>query len=315
MNIIINGAITLRSPLSIKMPTPEGGRENEFGGFPIATVGMTDDGQPIQTGYLPASTVRGFLRREAALEVARTRGVNTLPQLYSDILGQRRDLEDEQDLQKLEAIRADDPILDLFGAWSMRSRVLVSNFMPNMPVLPECATVVRKDLEDTMGALDLLSDADREAYFTRSDANSDRAAAEAVHRKLKRDWGKAKKAGEQIADLETAMKLQEAKVAELKEAMGVLSESSRTIAQRFELPMGTVLTGRIVIERAKDRDLPMIECGLRALSLRPILGAHAARGCGQVSGRFEVNIDGRLEKLITTGDWVGPRVTEFAASA
>jgi hypothetical protein len=315
MNIIINGTINLRSPLSIKMPTPEGGRENQYDGFPVATVGIDDAGGPIQTGYLPASTVRGFIRREAALTVARARGVNTLPQLYSDILGQRRDLEDEQDLQKLEAIRANDPVLDLFGAWSMRSRLLVSNFMPSVPVLPECATVVRKDLEDTAGVLDLLSDGDREAYFSRSDANSERAAAEAVHRKLKRDWGKAKKEGGPIEDIEAAMKLQEQQVADLKAKMGVLTESSRTIAQRYELPQGTVLTGRIVIERAKDRDLPMIECGLRALSLRPILGAHAARGCGEVAGRFEVNIDGRMEKLITTGEWSNANVTEFASVA
>jgi antitoxin component HigA of HigAB toxin-antitoxin module len=315
MNIIINGTITLRSPLSIKMPTPEGGRENQYDGFPVATVGIDDAGGPIQTGYLPASTIRGFIRREVALAVARARGVSTLPQLYSDILGQRRDLEGEKDLQKLEAIRANDPVLDLFGAWSMRSRLLVSNFMPTVPVLPECATVVRKDLEDTVGVLDMLSEEDRDVYFSRSDANSERSGVEANLKKLKSDLRKAKKAGEPIEEIEMSIKLHEKKVTDLTEEMGVLTESSRLLAQRYELPQGTVLTGRIVIERAKDRDLPMIEGGLLALSLRPILGAHAARGCGEVAGRFEVNIGGRVEKIITTGDWSNANVTEFAGAA
>src|ERR1035437_942293 len=69
--IIINSTITTVGPLSIKMPVAQGGVENRFGNFPLFTVGAKEmqgkDGDSYtakeQTGYLPSTTVRGFLRR------------------------------------------------------------------------------------------------------------------------------------------------------------------------------------------------------------------------------------------------------------
>jgi hypothetical protein len=168
-------------------------------------------------------------------------------------------------------------------------------------------------LEDTQGALEHLSEDDREAYFKRADTNSDRAAADSVLKQLKRDYMKAKKAGTDLVTIEAAIKSQEDKVAGLKEDMGDMQNSSRTITTFYALPAGTVLKGKIVIERAKERDLEMILSAMNDLSLRPVLGAQVARGCGEVAATFTVKDGGVVQKVVTVGGWEPARVADFAA--
>ncbi len=312
-NIIVEAVISTVGPLSIKMPVAEGMRENEYENFPLMVRGVDEVGQPKLTGYLPASTVRGFFRRSAGLAAMRARGEGgtTVAQAYSDILGQGADDKADVDLQTLAAMREGDAILDLFGSWSVRSRLLVSNFVPDMNLLPTVFTGVRKDLEDTEGVLDLMAESEREAYFSRSDTNSDRAAADAVAKKLKREINKAKKAGQQTADLETALADAEMKLAGLKSQMGEMANSSRTITQYFALSAGVELHGKIIIERAKERDLPMLLAALDDLSQRPLFGAQVARGCGEISGKFSIKVDGVVKKIVTVGGWESARVADF----
>jgi CRISPR type IV-associated protein Csf2 len=316
-NIIIDAVITTRGPLSIAMPVAQGGRANEFNNFPLMARGQDEEGKLLQTAYLPASTVRGFLRRATGLAAMEQRGVGktTLQQAYSDILGQSADAKEEVDLVKLSAIRDADPILDLFGSWSIKSRLLVSNFLPKVNVLPQAITGVRKDLEDTDGVLEFLTEADRSAYYNRSDINSQRAAADAVVKSLKRELAKAKKEGKPMADLEAAFAIAETRAAALKSEMGDMANSSRIITEFFALPADVALYGRIVIEQAKERDLGLILQALQALSARPMLGAQVARGCGEVAGQFTIKVDGAVVKTVTTGGWAPARVEDFAAAS
>ena len=312
--IVIDAIITTQGPLSIAMPVAQGGRANEFNNFPLMARGQDEEGKLLQTAYLPASTVRGFLRRATGLAAMEQRGVGktTLQQAYSDILGQSSDAKEEVDLVKLSAIRDADPILDLFGSWSIKSRLLVSNFLPKAYVLPQAVTGVRKDLEDTDGVLEFLTEADRRAYYNRRDINSQRAAADAVVKSLKRELAKAKKEGKPMADLEAAFAIAENKAAALKSEMGDMANSSRTITEFFALPADVALHGRIVIEQAKERDLGLILQALDALSVRPMLGAQVARGCGEVVGQFTIKVDGQIVKTVTTGSWAPARVEDFA---
>ena len=314
-NIILEAVITTKGPLSIAMPVAQGGRANEYNNFPIMARGQDEEGKLMQTAYLPASTVRGFLRRASGLAAMEKRGIGktTLQQAYSDILGQSADAKEEVDLVKLGALRDGDPILDLFGSWSIKSRLLVSNFLPKTNVLPQAITGVRKDLEDTDGVLECLSESDRQAYHNRSDSNSQRVAAEAVVKGLKREMGKAKKEGKPLADLETAMAIAESKAAMLKSEMGDMANSSRTITEFFAMPADVALHGRIVIEQAKDRDLGMLLQALNALSTRPILGAQVARGCGEIAGHFTIKMEGMVVKTVATGGWEPSRVEDFVA--
>lgn len=311
--IHIEATITTVGPLSIAMPVAERQEENEWKNFPVTSVGLDDEGRPKRTGYLPASTVRGFLRRAVAMAAMRARGEGgtTVQQAYSDILGQAGDGKEEVDLVKVAQFREADPILDLFGRWSYKSRMLVSHFMPPVPVLPEPITGTRRDLEDTEGVLESLTPEDRAAYFGRSDANSTRAATESLVRSINAKLRKAKKAGTDAAALEAALVEAEAKVSVAKEAMGAMQNSSRTITTFYALPAGLHLQGKVVVERARERDLEMIFTGLDALSQRPLLGAQVARGCGEVAGKFTIKVDGTLHAIVTTGAWNAMQVERF----
>lgn len=316
--IVINASISTVGPLSITMPVAEGLQANRFNNFPIVARGLDDDGHKQQTGYLPATTLRGFLRRAIVThqmtEAAAAGKHYTLQRAYADLIGQdaASESKDDIDLLKLRQTREENAVLDLFGSGlGIKSRLLVSHFMPTHNILPEVITGVRKDLEDTDGVLDMLSETDRDFYLGRSEANSRRAAALTVAKGLEAKIRRAKKAGEDIADLEAALKEAQAVVDRYESSMGEMTNSSRTLTSYFALPAGIELKGRLVIENARERDLPMIELALNELSQRPILGAQSARGCGEIEGRFDVLIDGVLAKKIAIGGWQVATVTDF----
>lgn len=318
--IVINANLTTVGPLSITLPIAEGQLGNKFNNFPIVTRGMDDDGNRRQTAYLPATTLRGFLRRAIVTDLMTQAAADgkhyTLQKAYADLIGQdaASESKDDIDLLKLRQTREDNPVLDLFGSGlGIKSRLLVSHFMPTHNVLPEVVTGVRKDLEDTDGVLDLLSSSDRDTYLGRSGANSKRSAALSVVKGLEGKIRKARKAGDDIAELELALKEAQGVVDRYVADMGDMTNSSRTLTSYFALPAGIELKGRLVIENARERDLPMIERALNELSKRPILGAQSARGCGEIEGTFDVLADGVLVKKIAIGAWQAATVTDFSA--
>ena len=316
--IVINATITTVAPLSITLPIAEGQMGNRFNNFPIVTRGIDEDGNKRQTGYLPATTVRGFLRRAIVTDLMSKAAADskhyTLQKAYADLIGQdaASESKDDIDLLKLRQTREDNPVLDLFGSGlGIKSRLLVSHFMPMHNVLPEVITGVRKDLEDTDGILDLLSSSDRDMYLGRSGANSKRSAALSVVKGLEGKVRKAKKAGEDITELELALKEAQGVVGRYESDMGDMTNSSRTLTNYFALPAGIELKGRLVIENARERDLPMIELALNELSRRPILGAQSARGCGEIEGSFDIMMEGILTKKIAIGGWKKATITNF----
>ena len=122
---------------------------------------------------------------------------------------------------------------------------------------------------------------------------------------------KARKTGEALTDLEVALKEAQSIVDRYASDMGDMTNSSRTLTNYYVLPADVELAGRLVIENARDRDLPMVELALNALSFRPILGAQSARGCGEIEGAFDVFVDGVLVKKITVGGWKPAKVIAF----
>ena len=319
--IVINATLTTVGPLSITMPIAEGQMGNKFNNFPIVTRGMDEDGNKQQTGYLPATTLRGFLRR-AIVTVQMTQAAAedkhyTLQRAYADLIGQdaASESKDDIDLLKLRQTREENAVLDLFGSGlGIKSRLLVSHFMPTHNILPEVITGVRKDLEDTDGILDLISASDRDIYLGRTGANSKRSTAATVVKTIDGKIRKARKASEDIAELEVALKEAQGVVSRYESEMGGMTNSSRTLTNYYVLPAGIELKGRLVIENARERDLPMIELALNELSKRPILGAQSARGCGEIEGVFDVLLDGLLAKKIAIGAWKNATFTNFSGA-
>ena len=204
-------------------------------------------------------------------------------------------------------------MIDLFGCGiSVSSRLLVSHFMPvGGAVLPEFVSVVRKDLEDTEGVVDALTHEDRNAYYARGEANARRADAAGLVTDLRRKIRAATRKGEAVQGLEAQLQAAEALAAKFAGDMGGMANSSRTLAGYWALPPGTTLAGKLIIERPRERDLPMLQLALNALSLRPLLGAQAARGCGEIAGSFDVMQSGALLKKITIGGFKPAEIVEL----
>lgn len=317
--LLIKGHLVTRGPLSIKLPEAEGHGANRWGNFPVETRGVDAAGVKLQSGYLPATTVRGFLRRAAVLtrmQAAASAGKHyRLQAVYSELIGQDAASESKEkaDLLELRKTRDDNPILDLFGAGlSLSSRLLVSRFCPEQLVMPEVVTGVRKDLDETEDVMNMLTAEDQDAFFGRAEANTRRAAATAVVKQLQAKIRKAEKAKEPTDELKLALEEAQATQEKFVAEMGAMANSSKTLTSYWALPSGIVLTGRMVVERARDRDLPILEHALNALSLFPILGAQRARGCGEVAGEFEVYADGVLLEKIEIGDWQPARITKIS---
>lgn len=315
---VINCTITTVGPLSISTPVAEGSLPNRYKNFPVITRGLDAEGRPLQTGYLPATTVRGFLRRaivtDAMTKAAAAGQHYTLQRAYADLIGQDAESEkpDGIDLLKMRQIRDGNPVLDLFGSGlGIKSRLLVSHFMPTVNVLPEVITGVRKDLEDTDGVIDMLTATDREAYFGRNDANSRRASAGAVVKQLEAKLRKARKDKADSTELEAAMLAAQATADKYEAEMGAMANSSRTLTSYWALPAGLELKGRMVIQQQRDRDVEMLLLALDALSRHPVLGAQSARGCGEIAGVFDFMQGGVLTKRIAIGGWAPAVTTDF----
>lgn len=317
--IVVDAVITTVAPLSIAMPVPEGGRENAFSQFPVMTRRIDDEGNKLQTGYLPATTLRGFMRRAIVTEsmiIAAEAGKHyTLQKAYAELIGQDAASEsaaEEIDLLKQKKQRDDNPVLDLFGVgMSLKSRLLVSHFVPKVNVLPEAFSGVRKDLEDTPDAFEALSPETQSTHANRSQANSQRSDAESQVKALVRQIRAAEKKGEDTTELKAQHAAAEILAQKFANEMGEMQNSSRILVGHHALPAGINLHGRMIIERARERDLDMVVSALNALSRRPILGAQAARGCGEITGKFTIKVDGVVKKIVEIGGWEAAKIVDF----
>ena len=314
--IVIKASIKTEAPLSIAMPVAQGSRENAYGNFPLMVRGIDEEGEKQYTGYLPATTIRGFLRRGIVLEEMKEAAENNqhykLNQAYAELIGQ--DAASEQgggdiDLVALKDTREGSPILDLFGSGlGIKSRLRVSHFIPSHNLLPDPITGTRKDLDDNEEAFDLIDADEKSEFFERSEANSKRARAASQLDGLQRQRRAAERKGEDTKDLVEQVAAAEALVKKYEAVMGDMKNSSRTILTHYALAAGLALEGKLVIENPKERDIGLLETGLNALSLFPILGAQSARGCGEISGTFDFIKDGALFKRITIGGFEAARV-------
>lgn len=301
--IIIDATLTTVQPVSIKLPDQDG--------HPRMTRGVDSDGHPKKTAYIPATTMRGKLRRLAVqplMEAARQAGKPwTLHQVYEAMLGQdaASETSEEIDLVALKKRRADNHIVDLFGAGlGVKSRLSVGHFVPVVDVQPESFAGVRKDLDSDTDVLDLMDPTEVDRFVGRNANNSRRSAADALVTDLVRKVRKAEKAGQDVAELRAALALAETKRDALLAAMGDMKNSTKTLTSYEAMPAGIELKSRIIIDKATARDITTLTAALDLFSRTPVLGGQTARGCGEVSGSFEMtDQDGALLGVITVGGY------------
>ena len=174
LDIEIRATLSAVQPLSFTLPDV---------GFPIMTR-MTATGEE-KTAYIPATTIRGRLRRcawnEVAEALAATGKPASLDAFYMSAIGQTRQSEQEQEkveLLKIEAARAENPIASLFGSGlGLASKLQVSMAVPSVAVQPQEIRGVRKDISSE--ELDALAQNAVDDWVERATANSARSKASA----------------------------------------------------------------------------------------------------------------------------------------
>jgi CRISPR type IV-associated protein Csf2 len=313
--IIINATLTTVQPVSIKLPDQDG--------HPKMTRGVDSDGQPKKTAYIPATTMRGKLRRLAVqplMEAAAAAGQAwTLHQVYEAMLGQdaASEANEEIDLVALKKRRADNHIVDLFGAGlGVKSRLSVGHFMPVVDVAPEAFAGVRKDLDSDTDVLELMDPEEVNRFVARNTNNAKRSAAEALVKKMVTQVRKAEKAGQDVTDLKAALALTEAQRDALVLAMGDMKNSTKTLTSYEAMPAGIELKSRIIIDKATAKDVTTLLAALDLFSRSPVLGGQTARGCGEVAGSFELsNQDGVLLGVVSVGGYAPSKVNWTAGGA
>jgi CRISPR type IV-associated protein Csf2 len=311
--IIINATLTTVQPVSIKLPDQDG--------HPRMTRGLDSEGQPKKTAYIPATTVRGKLRRLAVLPLMQAAAAAgkpwTLHQVYESMLGQdaASEASEEIDLVALKKRRADNHIVDLFGAGlGVKSRLSVGHFVPVVDVEPESFAGVRKDLDSDTDVLDLMAEDEVNRFVGRNANNAKRSAAERLVTTLGRNVRKTEKASGDVTELKAAMVLAEAQRDALVAAMGDMKNSTKTLTSYQAMPAGIELKSRIIIDKASSQDITTLMGALDLFSRSPVLGGQTARGCGEVTGKFEMSDqDGILLGVISVGGYA-PSKLNWTAS-
>jgi CRISPR type IV-associated protein Csf2 len=307
--IIINATLTTVQPVSIRLPDQDG--------HPRMTRGLDSDGQPKKTAYIPATTVRGKLRRLAVrplMQAAAAEGKPwTLHQVYEAMLGQdaASEASEEIDLVALKKRRADNHMVDLFGAGlGVKSRLSVGHFVPVVDVQPESFAGVRKDLDSDLDVLDLMDQDEVNRFVGRNTTNSKRADADALVKKLFSTIRKSEKAGQDVTEQKAALVLAEGARDELVKAMGDMKNSTKTLTSYEALPAGIELKSRIIIDKATGKDMATLMGALDLFSRTPVLGGQTARGCGEVAGSFEMSDqDGALLGVVSVGGYAPSKVS------
>lgn len=291
-NIILSGIITTKATVSVSPPdSGTDGNNNSY----AARLPIYVGGEKQTTGYIPAATFRGTLRRNAFYND--TNGEKPLKQIYEEVLGQ--DAESEQkkgdtgiDLQALKEERESKPIIDLFGAgMKFKGKLQMSHAIPETPVDNVKVTGVRKDLDEDPNVISKLSDKDLIAWQERNSANHHKtiyqAQLDALEKKKKKDdsikSAELKEINKQIKTLEKAIETENSKM------LGMKNSTLQPTAY-YALPTGVELNQSIRIMNANDSNIKMLFDALDTFSLYPVLGAHVARGSGEVSANYTVKL-------------------------
>ena len=319
-NIIkVDVTLTTKTPLSISLPIAKFTKGNKWNNAPMMTRGVDEDGNKKSTCYIPATTIRGSMRRTAVLprmEAAAEAGKPyDLPRAYMELAGQDSSSEqeiDEIDPMAIRRAREANHIVDFFGSGlGVSSRLKVSNLMPGANVEPDTFTTVKKDLDTTEGVVDLLGDKDRSAFFKRSTANSKRSKADSLVAQLE---AKLKKDG---SNKETKVALKEAQELTKKynDDMGDMKVSSKNLPSWHALPAGVEWTGYMIVDRPREGDLEIIQHWLEEISHYPMLGGHQARGCGEIHIRATITVNGEEHSVIDAGGFKKPAITALKSSS
>ena len=303
---IFDGTINSDQPLATCSKDLKDSHEAKHGkNTPIPVPSMpTSSGTRL---YFPATGIRASLRR-ACRDVIRNHVIAStgnptpfsLDVHYLLTLGGVKG-SDETDTKTVadEARWRDlNPLLSLFGAGAagflgfVEGHLHVGNAITEEPCEPTTFSGARTDdLYRDKSQLRYFSDEDILELIGRSIGNKSRSKLDADLKTAKKALSAAKIKGGDAAIDAASKKVEDltAQIASVKEASGAGDVSvGMPLAGYQAIPQGERMQHIMRLVRSNELELGCLLAALSEFAMNPVVGAHKATGCGQVSGQWEV---------------------------
>ncbi len=277
-----------------------------------------------QTVFVPASTLRGKIRRAAARVLLARFDALGEPVSFDDWLlwsvGGVKGSDDERvEVRRRAAIIEASALLAMFGAGDSPARTMVGARLHVDPGLPQeeiPATIVKgaRGAENRNPELvEFLDPGEIDKVQAYTDANRDRSQLDKDVKEIGRDLHKAERAeaagkgpGKEAIEtqrtrLEKAQRdLQEA--VEAQRLVGSDNAIGRPLPGYEVIPAGAVFPHRMVAKAATPLQIGFVLAALREFALDPVIGAHVSDGCGRISAQYHIQIRrGRGDALEAVG--------------
>ena len=292
---LFTGTITTREPLACSPP----GHLDRNGRALLPRMPVLTAAGPLETVYLPGSTIRGRYRHACAdLCLERERPVTFARYLEVTVGGVRGSAEARAvDLRARADFLAREPLLSLFGAGAspigwIHGRLDVGAALPAEPAEAMVLRGSRGDANSDPVLLDVLDETERERLIRGRAANRRRSRAAAEARRLGAQLARAKGAGEDTAELaralEAARRGEHEAASEQCALLGTDVSELLPLPGYEALPAGTVLGHRMFCRHVTEPQMSLLTAGLARFAEDPRFGAHRAHGCGRAGVAYEV---------------------------
>ena len=297
---LFTGTITTREPLACSPPGHLG--RDKCALLPRMTV-PTPAG-PLDTVFLPGSTIRGRYRHAAAdVCLERERPVSFERYLALKVGGVKGTAQERRvGLLERDAFREAQPLLSLFGAGAsgigwIHGRLDVGAALPAEPAEPVVMTGTRGDTTRDPILFEVLNEEERERVVRGLEANGERSRVAARGRSLKRQLARAERAGEDDSEprraLEAVRELEGKAASAQSELLGSDVSLLLPLAGYEAIPLGTVLNHRMFFRHVSEGEMHLFMAGLVRFAEDPRFGARRAHGCGRVAVEYAVKrLDG-----------------------
>ena len=255
----------------------------------------------------PATGIRGKLRRclrdalrQAVIDKTGNEKPLSLDQHYLLTLGGiKASGEESKSTVALEAMwREKNPLLSLFGAGAagvlgfVQGRLSVGNAICQDASEPVTFSGARSDdLFRNREQVAFLSDEDVQALISRSEGNRDASTIRTSIKALEKNVKAEKKKGhdDAVSALQQELEAANAELSSVLTDSGASSVSVGMPLAGFQaIPAGSIMDQSMIIANGTLVELGALLAALEHFAAFPIIGAHFATGCGQVSGQWEV---------------------------
>lgn len=292
---VLEGVICSESPLAVCSAA----LKDTVGKDAPTPVPVNVHGQP----YLPATTIRGSLRRACAEVLRQALGIKlSLDEYFLAVIGGVKGAGEESKTSVAleKEWREKNPLLSLFGAGDagvlgfVGGHLSMGNAVAPVGIKPEHFSGVRSDdLYRNPEGLEKLNDEEVKKLVAQALASRDRSKTKAKIDHLKALVKSAKKAKQDTAELD-------AEIASLEDSLDGGVAVGMPLVGYLAIPENVEMKHRMVLIQATELELSLLLAGLNFLMVNdPFIGAHRATGCGLISGEWSLKVSGENEPLAT----------------